>query len=206
MFPNPAGTQPNVQTPQNIKPSKHAAAACFSFLALPRSSPPALAPHSALRTLHSAPEIDCFAALSGTFVRRNPPLHELSLLTVSRVSASWNTNALMWRTFEAWDLLQMLLSDEIFLDAMMLPPFRASFQMTETTIIHIGGGVLVKKSILKSHLLLRGCYVTGRPVCRALLSKLHSSFCCRDFLNFVSGGKALIRNFIVLEGGPFYLV
>jgi hypothetical protein len=38
----------------------------------------------------------------------------------------------MWRTFEAWDLLQMLLSDEIYLDAMMLPPFRA----IGTTIIH----------------------------------------------------------------------
>jgi len=38
----------------------------------------------------------------------------------------------MWRTFEAWDLLQMLLSDEIYLDAMMLPPFRA----IGTTLIH----------------------------------------------------------------------
>jgi len=35
----------------------------------------------------------------------------------------------MWRIFEAWDLLQMLLSDGNLLDAMMLP-------MTETTAIH----------------------------------------------------------------------
>jgi hypothetical protein len=38
----------------------------------------------------------------------------------------------MWRTFEAWDLLQMFLSDEIYLDAVMLPPFRA----IGTTTIH----------------------------------------------------------------------
>jgi hypothetical protein len=40
----------------------------------------------------------------------------------------------MWRTFEAWDLLQMLLSDEIFLDAMTLPVPRAILEMVETTI------------------------------------------------------------------------
>ena len=40
---------------------------------------------------------------------------------MSPVSAAWSTNAWMWRSFEAWDLLQMLLSDEIYLDAMTLP-------------------------------------------------------------------------------------
>jgi hypothetical protein len=38
----------------------------------------------------------------------------------------------MWRSFEAWDLLQMLLSDEIFLDAIILPSLRAALQTTET--------------------------------------------------------------------------
>jgi hypothetical protein len=38
----------------------------------------------------------------------------------------------MWRTFEAWDVLQMLLSDEIYLDAIMLPPFLA----IGTTTVH----------------------------------------------------------------------
>jgi hypothetical protein len=34
---------------------------------------------------------------------------------------SWNTNKpMMWRSLEAWDLLQMLLSDEIEKDAMTL--------------------------------------------------------------------------------------
>jgi hypothetical protein len=41
----------------------------------------------------------------------------------------------MRRAFEAWDLLQMLLSDEIHLDAMTLPPFRAMLQMMGTAII-----------------------------------------------------------------------
>jgi hypothetical protein len=77
-------------------------------------------------------EIDCFAALPGLFVRSNPPLPELSLPIVSRVSAAWSTNAWMWRSFEAWDLLQMLLSDEIFLDAIILPSLRAALQTTET--------------------------------------------------------------------------
>jgi hypothetical protein len=77
-------------------------------------------------------EIDCFAALPGLFVRSNPPWHELSLPIVSPVSAAWSTNAWMWRSFEAWDLLQMLLSDEFFLDAMILPSLRAALQTTET--------------------------------------------------------------------------
>jgi hypothetical protein len=50
----------------------------------------------------------------------------------------------MWRTFEAWDRFQMLLSDEIFLDAMTLPVFRSRFQMMATITIY-GGLVAVKK-------------------------------------------------------------
>jgi hypothetical protein len=47
-----------------------------------------------------------------------------------------NTNALTWRTIGAWDLLQMLLFNEVSFDTMTLPAFGRRRQMIETTFIH----------------------------------------------------------------------
>jgi hypothetical protein len=55
---------------------------------------------------------------------------------VSRIWGTRNTNAFTWHTIGAWDLLQMLLSNGISLDTIMLPAFGRRLHMIETTFIH----------------------------------------------------------------------
>ena len=104
----------------------------------------------------------------------------------------------MWRTFEAWDLLQMLLSDEIYLDAMMLPPFR----VIGTTLIHEHWQLGHYRNWVLKFCLSHYSQIDGSK--DAFFLRSHASFLFIFLLN--SGGKALTGSLHVLEGGPSDLV